>query len=275
MMYDFIYDISLRPEPFSRYTAKELWTKPHLSHQMLHFHLNQETDLASRRMSEIDKVVKWIDSQVNITGKTLCDLGCGPGLYTERFAEQGAIVTGVDFSTNSLDYAKKHSNHDVVYIQADYLSDELPSGFDVITLIYTDLCVLSPQNRSLLLSKMRNMLNPGGHIIIDVVGLGQLKSKQEVSLIEKNLMGGFWSDTDYIGIQKSFIYEDLNLGLDRYIIFEPNETWQIFNWYQHFSHAGIEAELRDNGFNITQMVGDLTGSELQLEGDLIGVIATI
>ncbi len=28
-MYDFIYDISLRPKPFSRYTAKELWTQPH------------------------------------------------------------------------------------------------------------------------------------------------------------------------------------------------------------------------------------------------------
>jgi len=84
-MYDFIYDISQRPKPFSRYTTKELWTRPHLSQQMLSFHLNQETDLASRRFELIDRVVNWVNSQLNLSGKSLCDLGCGPGLYTERF----------------------------------------------------------------------------------------------------------------------------------------------------------------------------------------------
>ncbi|MEW8167711.1 MAG: methyltransferase domain-containing protein [Candidatus Thiodiazotropha endolucinida] len=28
----------------------------------------------------------------------MCDLGCGPGLYTKRFFAQGAEVTGIDFS---------------------------------------------------------------------------------------------------------------------------------------------------------------------------------
>ncbi|MCP3669210.1 MAG: class I SAM-dependent methyltransferase [Gammaproteobacteria bacterium] len=272
-MYDFIHDISVRPEPFSKYTAKELWTRQHLSRQMLEFHLNQQTDLASRRIEIIDDSARWIDTQLNLSGKSLCDLGCGPGLYSQRFAELGAKVTGVDFSRYTLGYARDHSDQSISYIHADYLADKLPSGFDVITLIYTDLCVLSPGQRYKLLGRMREMLKPEGHVVIDVAGTGLLKSRKELTLIENKLMGGFWASGDYVGIQKSFIYEEQYLALDRYIIVEPGETWQIYNWYQHYTPLMIEKELRNSGFVVSSMVGDLTGASLISDGDLIGVIA--
>ena len=273
-MYDFIHDISQRPAPFSRYTAKELWTRPHLSEQMLSFHLNQETDLASRRFEVINRVVTWIDSEINLSTKSLCDLGCGPGLYAERFAELNAKVTGVDFSKYTLDYARDQSKHSIRYIQADYLADELPSGFDVITLIYTDFCVLSPSQRKTLLHRIREMLNPGGRMIFDVAGMGILKTKEEITLIEDRFMGGFWSAGEYVGIQKSFIYQDQNLSLDRYVIVEPNETWQVYNWFQYYTLESIAAELQEAGFTATKVVGDLTGERLTTDGDLIGIIAS-
>lgn len=117
------------------------------------------------------------------------------------------------------------------------------------------------------------MLNPGGHIVLDVAGLGAFKGRQEVTLIEDRLMGGFWAEGDYVGIQKSFIYEDQYLALDRYIIVEPENTWQIYNWFQHYSSQMIEEELRESGFSVVQMVGDLTGKALTRDGDLIGIIA--
>ncbi len=273
-MYDFIRDVSVRPAPFSRYTAKELWTKPHLSRQMLTYHLNQETDLASRRFEIIDGAVDWIDEHLNLQGKRLCDLGCGPGLYTQRFRSQGAQVTGIDFSKYTLEYAESQSNGDIHYLHADYLSDNLPSGFDVITLIYTDLCVLSPEQRTILLGKMHGMLNPGGHIVLDVAGLRLLRGKQEVTLIENQLMGGFWATGDYVGIQKTFIYKDQNLALDRFIIIEPGNTWQIYNWFQHYTPQMIENELRSSGFTVVEMAGDLTGKLLAENSDLMGIIAT-
>ncbi len=36
----------------------------------------------------------------------LFDIGCGPGIYAEKFARQGYYVTGIDFSKRSIDYAK-------------------------------------------------------------------------------------------------------------------------------------------------------------------------
>ena len=275
IMYDLIHDIAVRPEPFSKYTAKDLWTRPHLSRQMLEYHLNQETDLASRRIETIDKAVRWFDEKLKLSGKSICDLGCGPGLYAQRFAALGAKVTGVDFSQHAIDYARENTDRSINYLHADYLNDELPTGFDIITLIYMDLCVLSPEQRSKLLGRMRKMLNPGGHIVLDVPGIGMLKGREAITLIEDRLMGGFWAEGDYVGIQKTFIYETEQLVLDRYVIVEPEESWQIFNWAQHFTPKMVEAELHAAGFSVTEMVGDLTGATLVEEGDSIGVIATI
>jgi len=276
-MYELLQDIAQRPEPFSRYTTMELWTRPHLAQQMLSFHLNQETDLASRRFETIDQVVKWIDSQLHLSGKSMCDLGCGPGLYAQRFSDKGADVTGVDFSALSLEYADlkaRENEQSIRYIHADYLVDDLPTGFDIVTLIYTDLCVLSPEQRTILLGRMREMLNVDGQIVIDVAGMGLLTGKEEYTLIEDQLMNGFWAKGDYVGVQRTFVYPDERLSLDRYLIAEPNETWQIFNWYQHYTPESLQAELRRAGFADVKMVGDLTGKPLEIDGDFIGVIAS-
>jgi len=273
-MYDLLSDFSKRPEPFSRHTVKELWTRPHLARQMLGYHLSQETDLASRKVESIDRVVEWIDAQLDISEKRMCDLGCGPGLYTQRFASRGAKVTGVDISAHSLDYAGAQVARTIRYIEADYLSDDLPTGFDVITLIYTDLCAVSPTQRKKLLGRMREMLNPGGHIVLDVAAIGSLAQKEEVTIIQDKLMGGFWAPDDYVGIQRTFVYPEEHLSLDRYLIVETSETWQIYNWLQYFTPESIEAELQNAGFEVGQMVGDLTGVPLRTGSDLIGIVAS-
>ena len=68
---------------------------------------------------------------------------------------------------------------------------------------------------------------------------------------------------------------DLSFGhhLDRYLIVEPNETWQIFNWMLHYTPESLQAELRHAGFAVVKMVGELTGKPLKTHGDFIGVIA--
>lgn len=274
-VYDLLHDMFNRPEPFSRYTAKELWTRPHLAQQMLGYHLSQDTDLASRRIKAIDHVVEWIDVKLDLSGKSICDLGCGPGLYTQRFASRGATVTGVDISAHSLDYARAQDAQTIRYIEADYLADDLPTGFDAITLIYMDLCALSPAQRKQLLGRIREMLNPGGQVIFDVAGIGSFAQKEEVTIIQDKLMGGFWAEDDYVGIQRTFVYADEHLSLDRYLIVEPSETWQIYNWLQYFTPESIEEELRNAGYEIDQMVGDLSGVPLKPRSDFIGIVASV
>ena len=44
-----------------------------------------------------------------LNGKKLLDIGCGGGLLSERFAEAGAIVIGIDLSPSAIDAAKAHA----------------------------------------------------------------------------------------------------------------------------------------------------------------------
>ena len=86
-------------------------------------------------------------------------------------------------------------------------------------------------------------------------------------------MNGFWAEGHYVGIQRTFVYPDEHLSLDRYLIVEPHETWQIFNWFQYYTPDSLQTELRNAGFEVVQMVGELTGMPLRTDGDIIGVIA--
>lgn len=273
-MYDLLKEFAQRPTPFSRYTAKTLWTRPHLAQQMLAYHLDQTTELASRRIEQIEQVVDWFDHRIALNGRRLCDLGCGPGLYAERFAARGAEVVGIDFSSVALDYARAHTDKDIDYRLADYLSDPLPEGFDIVTLIYTDLCALSPEQRSLLLGRMQRMLLPGGTLVLDVVSSAAWQQRQETSQIEERLMGGFWAPGDYVGLQRTLLYPEQMLALDRYLIVEPEQSWQVENWTQYFTPTMLEAELTAAGFSVDGLYADLMGTPLEGESDMLGVVAT-
>ena len=87
-------------------------------------------------------------------------------------------------------------------------------------------------------------------------------------------MNGFWAAGDYVGIQNSFTYQERRLGLDRFVVVEPEETWESYNWFQYFTPESISAELNASGFNVVTLSGDLTGLPLTDDGDLIGVVAT-
>ena len=109
-MFPQLEEINARPKPFEFYTAAELWADDYISKQMLTFHLNGDVDISSRRFAFIDRSVEWIISRFDIReGKSVVDFGCGPGLYTERLARTNASITGIDFSKNSIEYARNRA----------------------------------------------------------------------------------------------------------------------------------------------------------------------
>lgn len=86
-MYKELLEINKKPKPFEYYTARDLWTDEHTSQKMLEYHLNESIDVSSRNVNFIDKSVEWIIDHFNLNQKTnLIDFGCGPGLYSSRFA---------------------------------------------------------------------------------------------------------------------------------------------------------------------------------------------
>jgi 2-polyprenyl-3-methyl-5-hydroxy-6-metoxy-1,4-benzoquinol methylase len=91
---------------------------------MLKAHLDPTWDAASRNHAFIAKSVDWITQIAPpMQYMKLLDLGCGPGLYAERFNTKGYEVTGIDYSHRSLDYARNsalQNGSDITYIYQDY-----------------------------------------------------------------------------------------------------------------------------------------------------------
>jgi SAM-dependent methyltransferase len=277
-MYRELADLLERPEPFSTYTAEALWTDDYVSARMLDFHLDPGHDLASRRPEAIDRLVKWIETRLGLAGKTVCDLGCGPGLYAERMAMHGARVTGLDFSARSLAHARQSAAKKrltISYHHADYLKDELPGQHNIVTLIYGDYCVLSPAQRRALLGRIRAMLKPGGHFLFDAFSRPQFGQCAEEFVCERRLMDGFWAEGDYFGFKATHLYPGQHLALDRYLIVEPERQRDIYNWMQYFTPDEIRAELKEAGFEAAEIF-DLTTGEHWIERSApFGVLAKI
>lgn len=276
-MFEELERINIRPEPFDFDTTRELWTDEHTSKRMLSFHLNGEIDIASRNTTFIDKSVEWISSYFHVgAGTKIADFGCGPGLYTTRLARKQAEVTGIDFSTRSIEYAQETAvgeNLAIEYINQDYLEYETDERFDLIIMIFCDFATLEPSKREKILSKFHTFLKSGGSILFDVPSLKAFDKREETTVYEVNLMNNFWSPGKYHGFLNTFKYNKEKVILDKYTIIEANGTRVFYNWLQHFSREMIENELTTHGFSINDFFSDVAGSVYDAESEVFAMVA--
>ena len=276
-MFKKLKEINSKPKPFEFYTAAELWTNEHTAEQMLKYHLNEDIDVSSRNKKFIKKSVDWIYSHFNLNENSkIADFGCGPGLYTTRLAEKGAKVTGIDFSKNSIAYAKNVANEkglNINYVNQNYLDFETEDRFDLIIMIMCDFCALSPEQRRILLSKFAKLLNSGGSVLLDVYSLNSFDQREESATYELNQLYGFWSANDYYAFVNSFKYEDEKVTLDKYTIIEESNTRVVYNWLQHFSKESLIKEFEENGFKPENVFSDVAGKSFDPDSPEIAIIA--
>ena len=257
---------------------KNFWDDPHISKQMLKYHLNPDQHLASRKPEIIDRTVNWLCSHFGLKpAMEIADLGCGPGLYCTRFYQKGLRVTGIDFSLNSInyaqDYARKHG-FNIKYIYQNYLELDYQEKFDIIILIYYDFGVLSLADQKHLLKKIYQALKPGGYFVFDVTtpsmrkGVGGKNKNWELQ------EEGFWLPTPYLMLYEQFHYAEENVYLDQYLIVDQGGQIKIFRiWESNYTPASIRQLLNEAGLVTQGVWGDLQGSPFNKDSVSIGVVA--
>jgi len=277
IMFKALKKINEKPEPFQYYTANDLWTDEHISKQMLKYHLNESVDISSRKGQFIQKSVDWMIQRFQIDdNKSIVDFGCGPGLYTNKLAKRGAVVTGIDFSKRSLEYAAKiaeSSGLTVDYIHCDYLQYDTEKQFDLISMIYCDFCALSPKQRKKLLELFHKILKEDGSILLDVHTLNAFSNKKEVAGYAFNYMNHFWSSEDYFCFYNTFLYEQEKVSLDQYAIIKKDATNDIYNWLQYYSKEAIIREFKENNFKVKEIYSDVAGTAYHSESNDMAIVA--
>ena len=276
-MFEALEQINQRPQPYSRYTTDALWTSPDISEMMLRFHLDGSVDLASRRTAFIESSVDWINARFELgPGKRVIDLGCGPGLYTNRLARSGAAVTGIDFAERSVDHARAEAAREgltIDYVVGDYLAFETDERFDLAMVIMCDYCALSPEQRARLIERVRQLLEPGGAFLFDVYSLAFFDTWEERTAYGRGLMDDFWSAADYYGFLDTFTYQAEKLVLEKYVVIERGGSAEYLNWFQHYDPASLTAELEAGGMEVTDVLGDVAGGPYDHEASEFAVVA--
>lgn len=250
----------------------EFWNDPHISKEMLEAHLNPQVDAATRKHEFLDQSVQWITKIAPPPQyKSLLDLGCGPGLYAERFHKAGYSVTGVDFSERSIAYAKEQAernNSAIEYHYQNYLTIDYTEQFDVITLIYCDYAVMPVEDRLLLLSKIYQALKQNGKFIVDVFTPSMRKNESHTWQFCGE--GGFWSKRPHICLESVYQYDDEDATELRQCVILTDEAINCYNIWDHFfTKEKLLSEIQAAGFNSYVLYDDVAGTGFSNQGETI------
>jgi SAM-dependent methyltransferase len=102
---------------------------------------------------------------VGLPGQRILDLGTGTGALARRFANQGAVVTGIDIAEGQIDQARALSSRDGLNVDFQVTAAEktcLPSGsFDVITVFQAWLYFKKPD----ICREVKRLLDSGGRLV--------------------------------------------------------------------------------------------------------------
>jgi 2-polyprenyl-3-methyl-5-hydroxy-6-metoxy-1,4-benzoquinol methylase len=108
------------------------------------------------------KVRDAITSAIGAEGKSLLDVGCGPGVFLGLAREAGFNAVGVELNPTLAQMARERTGVEVV--TGDFTALEMADRkFDVITVLDLIEHVADPID---LLKRCRGLLKPGGHVVV-------------------------------------------------------------------------------------------------------------
>lgn len=266
---------SLTKPPIYTKSTAEFWNDEYISKQMLKAHLDPDFDGASRKFDFIDKSVAWITSLIPPADyPKLLDVGCGPGIYAEKFARTGYQVTGVDFSKRSIDHARQSAFNkklNISYLYQNYLEMDLNKSFDFCTMIYCDYGALSTKERQIIMGKIYHHLKPGGKLLLDVFSMTKFYNFQEQQTWEICPNGGFWRADEHMVLSGFYKYTD-NVTLDLISIVTEEKITPYYLWNTYFSKETLIQEAEDISFKVCGLFGDAAGGAYRTDSDTIAIL---
>jgi SAM-dependent methyltransferase len=264
-----------RPERFAPHDAR-FWDDPWIAASMLEAHLDPSVEAASAPPAVIDRRVEHLVGALGLEpGDRLLDLGCGPGLYAQRFARHGIGVTGLDLSLGSIAHARTAAAADglaIEYRVADYTRDTFGGPYDAAVLVYLDFGVLDDAGRDAVLDRVRSALRPGGRFALDVHGRARPRpgdATVTVGLAD----GGFWRPGPHLVITTAYRYGQ-DVDLEQHAVVEPQGTVTVYRvWDRAYGLGDLRRLLGRHGLVLEAAWSDLDGTPWRRDSPVLAVVA--
>lgn len=119
---------------------------------------------------------------------TALDVGCGEGTLTRQLRSTVPSVIGIDLDERSIELARAQADGTgIEYLQADFLTHPFtPGSFDLIT----SVAVLHHMDTAAALTRMRELLRPGG--VLAVIGLPRTRLPHDLPYELAAVMAHRW-----------------------------------------------------------------------------------
>ena len=252
-------------------SGHSIWTDPYISRQLLAAHLDQSNDMVSRNPKVIDRTIRWILRGIPRKASVL-DLGCGPGLYSQKLAGMGYRVTGVDINAESIKYARlKDKRRSVRYIHGDYLKARLEGSYDLIVMIYCDFGALIPKEQELILKKARSLLKKDRILVFDVFGTAIARQKEEIRTWSHSTGSDFWSKDPHWILEEVRHFPKASAVGSRYVLIpeKAGKTKEFIMWDQYYTKRKIREFVGRNGFAVEKIAENLVRSNQFASDDVL------
>lgn len=238
------------------------WDDPEFSKRVLKEHLSQQSSAASKQMRVIQKECAWIFNSLmkNQPGKIL-DLGCGPGLYTEIFAQKRNFCVGIDFAPAAIEYAKKHATKNCAYILGDIRTMDYGEGFDAVVYLFGAINLLPSEDAKKVLRKAYQALKPGGIFLVESSSIESVDQIGNQPSMWYSAEDGLFSTKPHLCLMESFWDESSNTATERYYIVD-GESGQVEHHCastKGYEEDELEHNLLDVGFRNIRFFENLTG----------------
>lgn len=270
-----LIEITNLPEPFEKGTS-DIWVDPEREDFILESHLDDRIDGASKDADFIEDSVHFISSLARVEEyPSLLDLGCGPGLYAEKFSALGYKVTGIDIAENSIKYAKKQAelkNLPISYHCADFLKFDMENEFDIALLIYQIYGLLDPVERQQLLQNVYRGLKPGGLMLFDVLSDIGYDELEEVQVWSQSRSNSPLSPKKHLGLLSLVKYPN-KVSLQKTVLVFPDGELVNYNyWNQYFNIQDLKQDAAQAGLELIEVYSDVNGEPYSSESEFIAVL---
>ncbi|MEY2451540.1 MAG: hypothetical protein QOD92_1114 [Acidimicrobiaceae bacterium] len=114
--------------------------------------------------ADVDAIVSALDLR---GGERILDAPCGHGRISNRLAERGMSVVGVDATDLFLDRARERGGS-VEYLHGDIRSLPVDGPFDVALSWFTSFGYFDDAENQQVLAEYRRVLRPGGRLLMEL-----------------------------------------------------------------------------------------------------------
>ena len=240
------------------------WKDPWCSGKSLEIQLDPAKPEGARTPEVAEAQVGEILGLLPTVPKVVLDLGCGPGFHAAALAQRGCAVSALDVSPAAAAYARSVAEamppgvaSRIALEEAEMLSAAWEEGgYDLITLLFGEFGLLTPEERATFLRKARKAVSPEGRVVLE---LFHQPTSEAITDSSWSFLGdgGFWSPEPYLELNRTVSWVSEEVLLHRFLIVRPDrESREIRIWETSMDEHRIAREAEAASLRLEKLIWD-------------------